>query len=325
MSTTLSTTARSSARHETRSLPRPHPLFAVIAWELRRYRASRLFWLQALLFFGLILLVMRLEHNDVGTASSTFLFSGAVALSSPWGLLDQLPSGLLLMLCLILPFVMADGVSRDLSRRTHELLMTTPVPNWAYVWGRYLVGVLISLGLALLLLAAILGMGMVLHLLGTNYPTPELGPVLLLWFGIVVTATVVVSSLSFALGTVFLRQATWVKISIMLAWFVGAFALPTAMFGADRTTPPAWYVNWDPTSAATKFGLLPQYEAAWQSQAFTATSLAQAQRILDAVENIIPSNTTWLAPHLILAVGSLLLVLLAALSFQRFRGALSAS
>ena len=37
-----------------------------------------------------------------------------------------------------------------------------------------------------------------------------------------------------------------------------------------------------------------------------------------------PGNLAWLAPHLILAVGSLLLVLLAALTFQRFRNALAA-
>src|SRR5256884_3560350 len=52
-----------------------------------------------------------------------------------------------------------DGVTRDLNRRTHELLMTTALPTWAYVWGRYLAGLVMSLGLALLLLASILGMG----------------------------------------------------------------------------------------------------------------------------------------------------------------------
>ena len=324
MSTTASSAALSSAHQDTRSLPRPHPLVAVIAWELRRYRASRLFWLQALLFVGLLLLVMRLEHNDIGTATSAFTFNGSVAITSPWGLLIQLPSGLLLMLCLVLPFVNADGVSRDLSRRTHELLMTTPLPNWAYVWGRYLVGVLMSLGLALLLLGAILGLGVLFHLIGANYPLPELGPVLLLWVGMVVTATIVVSSLSFALGTVFMRQSTLVKIVILLAWFVGAFILPNAAFQAGNTTAPSWYVNWDPTSGATKFGLLPQYQSVWQSQFAGATSLAQAQRIFIAVENMVPSNLAWLAPHLILAAGSLVLVLLAALTFQRFRHALAA-
>ena len=323
MSTTSSTTALQSARQDTRSLPRPRPLVSVLGWELRRYRASRLFWLQALAFFGLILLVMRLEHNDIGYQTTAFTFTGSVAITSLWGLLEQLPSGLLLLLCLILPFVNADGVSRDLSRRTHELLMTTPLPNGAYVWGRYLVGLLMSLGLALLLLGTILGLGLLFHLTDPTYPLPELGPVLLLWVGMVVTATVLVSSLSFALGTVFLRQSTLVKVVIMLAWFVGAFVLPNAAFQSGNTTTPSWYVNWDPTSGATKFGLLSQYQNAWQSQLATATSLAQAQRIFIAVENQVPANMSWLAPHLILAACSLLLVLLAGLTFQRFRNALA--
>jgi ABC-type transport system involved in multi-copper enzyme maturation permease subunit len=323
MSTTSSTTALSSARHMTRSLARPHPLWSVLGWELRRFRASRLYWLQALAFFGLILLVMRLAHNDIGTQTPAFTFNGSVAITSLWGLVSQLPSGLLLMLCLVLPFVTADGASRDLSRRTHELLMTTRLPSWAYVWGRYLASLLMGLGLALLLLAAILGLGLLRHLTDPTYPLPEIGPVLLLWVGMVVTATILVSSLSFALGTMFMRQATLIKIVIMLAWFVGAFVLPTSTLEASNTTPPAWYVNWDPTSGATKFGLLPPYQTAFLNESATATSLAQAQRIFIAVENMLPGNMTWLAPHLILAAGSLLLVLLAALTFQRFRNALA--
>ena len=100
----------------------------------------------------------------------------------------------------LLTFVMADGVTRDVNRRTHELLMTTALPAWAYVWGRYLAGLVVSLGLALLLLASILGMGGLLHLTVANYPLPQIGVVLLLWVGIVVPATILVSSLSFALG-----------------------------------------------------------------------------------------------------------------------------
>jgi ABC-type transport system involved in multi-copper enzyme maturation permease subunit len=317
----LSTTARSSARHDTRSLPRPHPLLAVVGWELRRFWASRLFWLQALLFVSLILLVLRLEHNDNGITTSTFTFNGSVAITSPWGLLEQLPSGLLLLLGLLLPFVNADRVSRDLSRRTHELLMTTPLPTWAYVWGRYLTGLLMSLGLALLLLAAILGLGWLGHLTNSTYPSPELGPVLLLWVGMVVTATILVSSLSFALGTVFVQLSTLVKVVIMMAWFIAALMLP----GGEQASYPAWYSNWDSTSATTARSLLPSYGTAMRTLLNTATSTAQFQQGLVTIENMVPGNLAWLAPHLILAAGSLLLVLLAVLSFNRFRGALSAS
>ena len=318
--------ALTHAHQQSRALPRPHPLVAVMGWELRRYRASRLFWLQALGFFGIVLFVTWLSQMpsqfNLGNGS-TVTSIGFVAGTSAFGLLMTLPTGVLLLLCLILPFVNADGVSRDLSRRTHELLMTTPVPSWAYVWGRYLVGLLMSLGLALLLLAALLGVGMVLHLTNTTYPSPELGPVLLLWVGMVVTATVLVSSLSFALGTVLLRQATLVKIAIMLAWFVGALVLPGP--GDGQTSYPAWYSNWDPTSATTARSLLPGYGTAFSNLLNTTTGTAQFQQGLVAIENMVPGNLAWLAPHVILAAGSLLLVLLAALTFQRFRGASSAS
>ena len=294
------------------------------SWELHRYRASRLFWLQALGFFGLILLVMRLAHNDTGYRTAAFTFNGSVAITSPWGLVSQLPSGLLLMLCFVLPFVNADGVSRDLSRRTHELLMTTPLPNWAYVWGRYLVGLLMSLGLALLLLAAILGLGLLWHLTASDVSLARA------WSG------------AAALG----RHGHDRNGCRQQPQLCSGYGVPAAEhpgqdrdhaglvcrslyssrrnFRAGTTTAPSWYVNWDPTSGATKFGLLPQYQSAWQSQLATATSLAQAQRIFVAVENMVPGNLAWLAPHLILAAGSLLLVLLAALSFQRFRNALAA-
>jgi ABC-type transport system involved in multi-copper enzyme maturation permease subunit len=321
----MSTIALPHAHQQSRALRRPHPLFAVVAWELRRYRASRLFWLQALLFFGLVLFVTWVSQMpsqfSLGNANATFI--GFVAGTSAWGLLLTLPNGVLLLLGLLLPFVNADGVSRDLSRRTHELLMTTTLPSWAYVWGRYLVGLLTSLGLALLLLAGLLGMGMVLHLTNPAYPLPELGPVLLLWIGMVVTATVLVSSLSFALGTVFLRQSILVKIVIMLAWFIGALVLPGG--GGGQSGSPSWYSKWDPTSATTALGLLPGYQAAFNKLPHTVTSAAQFQQGLIAIENQVPNISDWLAPHLILAVCSLLLVPLAARTFQRFRGALSAS
>src|SRR5215469_13098977 len=122
MSTTSS--VLTGARQEIRAIRRPQPLLGVLRWELRRFRASRLFWVQALGFFCLTLFVT-------------------------W--LGRAPEG----------FSVGNGqtVTRDLQRRTHELLMTTALPTRAYVWGRYLMGLLISLSLAILMLLAILGMG----------------------------------------------------------------------------------------------------------------------------------------------------------------------
>jgi ABC-type transport system involved in multi-copper enzyme maturation permease subunit len=295
-----------------------------MAWELRRLRASRLFWLQALGFFCFLLFVMWALHapenfaGGVSNGGSSESLSGFIAGTSAWGLLRTLPIALLLLV-LLLPFLTADGVTRDLQRRTHELLMTTALPTWAYVWGRYLIGLLMSLGLALLLLAALLGIGGLLHLTITDYPLPQTGAVLLLWVGMVVPATVLVSSLSFALGTVLPRLTTLVKIVILVAWIVGAVMLPTVF---SQTTPPAWYVNWDPTSAVTALGILPQYTGSFSGPQ-AGMSEAGLQQILLTVENKMPDIAGWFASHLLLAGFSLLLVLVAALAFKRTRDTLS--
>jgi len=312
-STTLTSTGKL-----TRAIERPRPLLSVMAWELRRFRASRLFWLQSLGFFCLSCFVIWTQQIPLtfNHAHAKVPFFGFLAGTSAWGLLMILPSGTLLLLGMLLPFVNADGVSRDLSRRTHELLLATALPTWAYVWGRYLIGLLLSLGLALLLLAAILGMGGLLHLTVTDYPAPQIGNLLLLWVGMVVPATVLVSSLSFALGTLLPRQATLVKIVILVGWIMGGVVLPR---GLGNTTPPAWYVNWDPTSAITALGMLPKYSPDLRG----VTSTAQLQQLLLTVENKVPDISGWFASHLLLAGVSLVLVLVAALAFKRSRDTLS--
>jgi ABC-type transport system involved in multi-copper enzyme maturation permease subunit len=220
-------------------------------------------------------------------------------------------------LALLLPFITADGVTRDVNRRTHELLMTTALPTWAYVLGRYLASLIIGLGLALLLLGAILGMGGLLHLTVPAYPLPQIDAVLLLWVGMVLPATVLVSSFGFALSTLFPRLSTLVKVVILVAWIVGALVLP---FGLGNTTPPPWYVNWDPTSGITARGLLPSYSIHLGP---TITNEAQLQQLILTVENKMPDIAGWFAPHLLLAGCSLALVLVAALAFKRSRETLS--
>ncbi len=300
---------------------RSHPFLRVMAWEMRRYRASRLFWLQALAFFCLLLLLMwygRMPAQfGVGDTASVF-----VAGTSAWGLLMILPIDAAVLL-LLLPFITADGVTRDLNRRTHELLMTTPLPKWAYIWGRYLMGLLVSLGLTLLLLAAILGIGVAQHAIMPDYPMPQVGAVLLLWGGMVVPATVLVSSLSFALGTLFSRRSTQVKVGILVAWIFGTVLLPD-LVSRPHTSLPAWYVDWDPTGRATAMGMSAPYDTAFNALSKTATNPAQLQHLLDALANKMPDISFWLMPHLIETGCSFLLVVLAALAFRRFRTAFGA-
>ncbi|GHO97307.1 hypothetical protein KSF_073550 [Reticulibacter mediterranei] len=312
----MNITTLTGTGQQTRAIERPHPLLSVMTWELRRFFASRLFWLQALGFFCFLLFVIWAMKMPSQFGRSTMpgqeALDGFVAGTSAWGLLTNLPSASLLLLVLLLPFVTADGVTRDLSRRTHELLLTTSLPTWAYVWGRYLTGLLISLGLAGLLLVAILLVGLLLHMTVPTYPLPPTGVVLLLWVGMVLPATVLVSSLGFALSTLLPHMATLVKIVILVVWVIGAVILPN---GFHDTPPPTWYVNWDPTSSVTALGLLPKYSL----HLSTITSQAQLQQILFTVENQMPDITGWFVPHQLLAVLSLLLVLVAALAFQRSR------
>jgi ABC-type transport system involved in multi-copper enzyme maturation permease subunit len=288
----------------------PHPLARVMAWELRRFAASRLFWFQALGSFGFFLLLTWIPGTTIQI--STRNFSGFTAGTSAHGLLLTLPT-VLLLLVLLLPFVTADGVTRDLHRRTYELLLTTALPTRAYVWGRYLVCLAMSLGLAVLLLCATLLMGWLLHLIVPLYPAPQTEAVFSLWIGLVVPATILVSSLSFALGTMFPRQSTLIKTAVLVVWTVGAEILP---FSLGSTLISTWYGNWDPTGAVTALKILSQTH---DPQLHTATSMAQFQQALLSFENTIPSIGEWFIPHLILAAVSLGLVALAASTFQRSR------
>ncbi len=325
----MSTTALTTSRPQMKTVHRPHPLLSVVRWELRRFRASRLLWMQALGFFGLVLFFLwATQSGDAfhGSTPSGLLLELSVAGTSVWGLLLSLQAGVLLLPGLLVPFVTADGVSRDLQRRTHELMMTTPVSSQAYVWGRYLTGLLLSLGLAVLMLCAILAMYLLLHLAVPTDPPPQIDVVLLLWVGMIVPATILLSSISFAIGTVFPRQSTLLKIVILVSWIIGVVLLPPLLVPSrpgPTLAPPAWYSAWDPTSAATVSALLVPYDPTLQSQVASATSVAQAQHILLTVENAWPDIGSWFGPHLLLAGLSLLLVVLAAFAFRRFRNVLN--
>src|SRR5579862_2548569 len=54
----MSTTALAASNRQIVALRRPPPLLTVLAWEFRRYSSSRLFWVQALGFWGFQLLII---------------------------------------------------------------------------------------------------------------------------------------------------------------------------------------------------------------------------------------------------------------------------
>lgn len=157
-----------------------------------------------------------------------------------------------------------------------------------------------------------------LHLTTTDYPAPEMGNLLLLWVGMVVSATILVSSIGFALSTLLPRLSTWVKVVIMVAWLVIAVVIPLNL--QDGAVPSGWPGNWDPTSAITALGLLPAY-AFHPGQSITTE--AQLQQLILSFENRMTPLAGWFVPHLGLSGVSLVFVLVAALAFKRSRGTLS--
>ena len=103
MSTTaLTSTQPGDPDHRT---PDIHSL-SVLAWELRRFRASRLFWLQALGFFCLSLFVTWAGARRHGSSElARRSHSVSVANTSPWGMLETPSNERVLLLGLLLPFV----------------------------------------------------------------------------------------------------------------------------------------------------------------------------------------------------------------------------
>jgi hypothetical protein len=160
-------------------------------------------------------------------------------------------------------------------------------------------------------------MGGLLHLTVADYPLPQTEDVLLLWVGMVIPATILVSSFGFALSTLFPRLSTLGKVVILVAWIVGAEVIPRWL---GNTAPPTWYVNWDPTSGITALGLILAYP---MPSGLKITSEAQLQQLFLTIENKMPDLAGWFVPHLGLSVLSLGLVLLTAFAFKRSREALN--
>lgn len=328
----MSSSALVGTSQQAKTIEPWHPIARVMAWELRRFCGSRLFWLQALGYFVFSLIMTLVMHapenygfgvvanssTSASQAEHSAPLSGFVAGTSARGLLDTLPF-FLMVLVLFLPFIAVDGVTRDVHRRTHELLLTTSLPARAYVWGRYLISLLMSVGLAVLLLLAMLGMGWLLHFTISAYPPPQLGSMLILWIGIILSATIFVASVGFALGTLYPSRSTIIKVAIMATWIFAA----VASFGSGGQKPPTWAMNWDPTSGMTTNGLLHAASLNLGSLGKSITSEAQLQRALIAFENKLPSLSGWYGPHLLLAGLSALLVAIAAFAFKRSREVLS--
>jgi hypothetical protein len=198
--------------------------------------------------------------------------------------------------------------------------MTTAIPSWAYVWGRFLSTLLLSLGVACLVLVAIVAQAGVGHLIQPDvYLAPDLPGFTAQWTLIVLAPTILLSGIGFALGTVAPQSSTIIMLTVMLGWFVGGQILRWhAVAGVD-----AQQAAWDPTSESLAY--------AQTTQTFLRDLASQTRTLSDqaflaylhAVEQHPPDMHLWIMPHLVWALVGIATVVLASLVFCRFRNALT--
>lgn len=290
----------------------------VLSWELRRLLSNRSTWALAAgaeLFFVVLLLFKhswQLNLSDrPGAASFTIVGSSAV------GMLLEVVFAVLLLFGMCLPFVAADGVARDYRERVHELVMTTPVPGWAYVAGRYLATLLLGLVLCVETLVAALVVNVLLGRTAAGYPAPDVGTLITVWALVVLPAATLLLSLSFALGTLWPRLANVLKLAVLIAW-IGIF-----VFGRGGSLP-AWFQQWIPGWDPTSYSLAAAGEdlATQRYAQLAAGATGTAQAAVLTAQDRLPSLQPWVLPHLGLVVLGLACAVVAAIGFRRFRDVL---
>ncbi|HYO50123.1 MAG TPA: hypothetical protein VEW94_09760 [Chloroflexia bacterium] len=304
----------------------PNPLLIVATWELRRMAAGRATWIMVALIAGFFLFVAWLLRSI--TLGNYFYLEEPFALSvtgsSAWGLVRVLPRTMLLILGLLLPFLVTELVSRDLRRRTHEIIMSTPIPTWAYVWGRFLAGVVATVLLSLLPILAVALVGYAASVLAA-YPLPNLGAAFAMWAVLILPAVLLVSGLSFTLGTLLPRFANVAKVLVVAAWF---FATYFSLFSLREA---AWTEALDPTSRGLSYTLELTYQQQMGGGAgideefppnyYRPKDMADARALQEKVRQVEQQPLDlwpWVLPHMAVAAVGPACVALSAARFKRF-------
>lgn len=284
---------------------RPLPLLSVWGWEIRRVFAKRLNWGFGLASFLFFLAMMWFKHAwEMGTETSfSFILYGTSAM----GMLYEFTVVLMLVFAFILPFVVTEGVAGDYKKRTHEVLMATPLSTSAYVWGRFLAVLTIGLGQAVLMLLAAFLMGLFLHMRNAVYPQPILGNLVNAWGLIVIPPTILIGGVGFGLGTLWPRRTRMIMLGIVVAW---------VLFYTIGET-----LRINPTSINIMYNLIPQFI---QTVETNIATIPASQRIawVGQMQAILPDLGAWVLPQYSLASVGVLLVLVAAIGFRRFRNEL---
>ena len=286
---------------------------SVLVWELFRLLVRPLSWLLTLAVFGFFGVLVLFKHNWVLSDKQI-----SIVATTSFGLLYQQAAVLLLVFGMFLPFVATDTVAHDYRERTHELLMTTPLPDWVYLLGRYLAALVISLGLALIMVLAQVGFGLVLHLTNRDIPAPQLSGLLSSWLVLVLPATLVLTSLAFIGGTLWPQLSIVIKLGLLIVW-----VLLTVLDVATRVGE--WVDYWTPGGFGILKVVTKQFIQTYQTQAsfLNLKESDQAQVLALQLQQALPDLSGWLVPHLVLVGLSLLVVGLGASQFRRFRGVLN--
>lgn len=307
----------------------PTPL-QVAGWEARRYWSNPSSKRLAIIAFGLfVLITFPLRHPgnvgfSTGTTDVNCYFSG----TSAYGMVMLLFS-FSFLLALLLPLVSSSGVAHEVKHRTHELLMTTTVPSWAYIIGRYLFCLLASICLTLLMLVAVLFMGLFYHLAERNYLVPNVPTALALWAVAILPMTIVICSLSFVLGTLIPRHANLAALGVIVLWYLPVFILFLVPISSFQL--PSWVKIWEPTNIGMGVALQASYQSGLDHimQSISNKPIitpADSQHVisaLQALEQKMPDVLPLLWPHLVWMGAALALIVLLAFTFKRFRGVLN--
>jgi hypothetical protein len=311
----------------------PNPLLTVTRWELRRALGGRSTWItMGLLVLVLVLLLAFSALYQFFDFSPTMRL--IVTRNSLFGLAMLLPVTLIVF-GLFLPFVTVDGASIDLPRRTHELLMTTPLQSRAYIWGRYLASLALAFGVALIYLIALLVVSVALHLFVENdYPALDLPGALVIWAAIVLPPTLLLSSLCFAAGVVLPKRSNQIKAGAVVAWFMVGLVL--AAYASSRVRDnaafdlgslPAWwtaYETWQPTNTDAGHLFMEQFLQRFNAapNASGLSDEAIRQRVA-ALQMQMPDLGSFVGAHLVWIVVGVAVVAGASFTFRRFRGVLA--
>ncbi len=299
-----------------------HPIrvLAVFSWELRRRLAGRSFWITASMVFVLTLAFMWLGQFK----ACVELYKGScvsLAGTSASGILLEMPGLLMLWFAMLVPFLTADLVTLDVKRRTHEILMATPLSKSAYIWGRYLAGLTLCLLLALLILAGTLLMGVALtHFLWlgldgpsdlVNYPPPNVQAILLVWVISTLPVVFLLSSIGFFFSTLLPASSGFIKALVLVGW-LACWMMAEFLFGHFKIA------QWDPTNSTLASTFYPDMQKAYFSGISPTMTLDQRQQVLNRVQQNLPDLTNWLLTHALYAALGLVLTTLTVFLFRRF-------